>query len=83
MIHCAIVAAAAQLLPPAVELDFSSATTGQSYRIALVVKDAAGKVLMAGPIDIGKSAGTEDIRDSLGATLADSGLEIRALSGMV
>lgn len=76
MIHCAIVAVA-QLMPPALELDFSPATTGQSYRIALVVTDAAGKVLVSGPIDIGKSAGTEDIRDAIGATLGDSGLEIK------
>lgn len=51
-------------------------TIGQDYQIDIVVKDAAGNVLVSGPITIGPTADPEDIRDTIAGALGDLGLEI-------
>ncbi len=76
MLQNIIAAALVSGLPPAVELDFSGAATGLDYRINIVIRDAAGKTLVSGPLDIGDGADVRDLRDLIADVLGDSGLEI-------
>ena len=64
-----------------IDLDFTTAATGLSYRIDIVVRGVGGKVLVSGPVHIGAGAGTDDIRDAIAAALGDGGLEIVPAGG--